>query len=112
MRHVDNVASMYCLQDSMQAEAADLAKASFGATMLLAIGRVYSLQGEMGGSNLLNGFLAGMQQRSQSIKTQAKAALLAVKVGCDHALDLPMCRAASSEWAAVQLCCCTWTSSC
>lgn len=67
-------------QESMAVEAAELAKASFGATMLGAVGRVYALQGEIGGSNPLNGFIAGMRQRSQTVKTQASAALLAVKV--------------------------------
>ncbi|KAK9800240.1 hypothetical protein WJX73_004696 [Symbiochloris irregularis] len=91
--------------ESMGTEARELAQASWGVMMLTAIGRVYSLQGEIGGGNAFNGFIANMRQRGQTVKTHASMAMLAVKVfrvqarieKLDQPQDLPEADAAALE---------------
>lgn len=71
-------------------EANELAQASFGATMLMAIGQVYRLQGEIAGSNMFSGFVANMRQRGLTAKTNFSAVMVAIKVG--HAELHGLCR--------------------
>ena len=64
----------------MRGEAASLAQASFGATMLETIGRMYTMQADI----LLGGFFEGgikaWQQRGHTMRTALKATGLAIKV--------------------------------
>ncbi|KAK9865762.1 hypothetical protein WJX84_008412 [Apatococcus fuscideae] len=67
-------------QDMMRGEAASLAQASFGPTMLETIGRMYTMQADI----LLGGFIEGgikaWQQRGHTMKTALRATGLAIKV--------------------------------
>ncbi|KAK9826317.1 hypothetical protein WJX74_008417 [Apatococcus lobatus] len=67
-------------QDMMRGEAASLAQASFGPTMLETIGRMYTMQADI----LLGGFFEGgikaWQQRGHTMRTALKATGLAIKV--------------------------------
>ena len=78
----------HTVQESMGVEARELAQASWGIMMLSAIGGVYRLQGEIGGGNVVNGLLATMRQRGQTVKTHASMAMLAVKARLCRALAL------------------------
>ena len=64
----------------MRGEAASLAQASFGPTMLETIGRMYTMQADI----LLGGFFEGgikaWQQRGHTMKTALRATGLAIKV--------------------------------
>ena len=65
----------------MTQEAAELSQASFGPTMLGAIGRTYFLCGEAAAGSLLHRPWAVLQQQSHGLRTKITAAKLAIKVG-------------------------------
>ena len=67
-------------QESMLQEAAELSQASFGPTILGAIGRTYLLCGEAASGNLLQGPWASLRQTGQGVKSKVHAARLALKV--------------------------------
>ena len=67
-------------RESMVAEALELVKASYGETMLHAIGKAYEVQAKIYLGGVLDGSLAALKAQGQSIKSQFKAASLALKV--------------------------------
>lgn len=69
---------------SMMTEAQELAKASFGETMLHTIGRVYEAQAKIYMGGLFDGGLAALKAQGRVIKTQFTAASLALKVYQAH----------------------------
>lgn len=64
----------------MAAEAEDLAKASYGVTMLEVIGRMYVGQAQASLGSWFTGGIAAMQQKGQSIQTHFHAAKMALKL--------------------------------
>ena len=64
----------------MLQEAAELSQASFGPTILAAIGRTYLLCGEAASGHLLQGPWASLRQTGQGVKSKVHAARLALKV--------------------------------
>lgn len=60
----------YFLQESMAAEAAELANASFGEVMLHAVGRVYEAQAEIFLGNVITGSLAAIKSKGHTLKSQ------------------------------------------
>ncbi|KAK9815321.1 hypothetical protein WJX72_001695 [[Myrmecia] bisecta] len=67
-------------KESMQAEAAGLVMASYGSVLVKTIGRVYESQAEIFLGGLVDGTLAAMRSKGQSVKSQFAAASLALKV--------------------------------
>lgn len=67
-------------KESMAAEAAELANASFGEVMLHAVGRVYEAQAEIFLGNVITGSLAAIKSKGHTLKSQVQAASLALKV--------------------------------
>ena len=67
-------------KESMRIEAQELCKASFGGTILTTIGKVYERQAKMKLGNFFEGSVLALKGQGRSIKTQFKAANLALKV--------------------------------
>jgi curved DNA-binding protein CbpA len=67
-------------RSSMKEEANTLASASFGETMLRTVGRVYEVQARIQLGGMLEGGFVALKAQGRSIKSQFKAATLAVKV--------------------------------
>ncbi|KAG2485127.1 hypothetical protein HYH03_016114 [Edaphochlamys debaryana] len=65
---------------AMREEAARLAKASFGETLLHTIGKVYDMQADIIAGGLLGGMAAKLREKGHNVKTQFKAVNAAVKV--------------------------------
>ena len=58
----------------------ELADTSFGAKILLTLGRVYEMQADIFLGGIIDGTVAGMRSRMHTLKTQMSAAGLAIKV--------------------------------
>lgn len=67
-------------RESMAAEAAGLATASYGDLMLATIGGVYAQQAEIALGGIIDGSVAALRAKGQNIKSQFAAANLAMKV--------------------------------
>ena len=65
---------------TMRAEAEELRKASFGATMLRTIGVVYELQGRRREGNIIEDGITAVRERGHAIAQQARAARSALAV--------------------------------
>jgi len=68
------------LQESMAQEGQELAKASFGPTILLAIGKAYEGQAAIYLGGFIQGGLASIRQEGQSIKSKVQLGMMGLKV--------------------------------
>ena len=99
-----------CAQESMLQEAAELSQASFGPTILGAIGRTYLLCGEAASGHLLQGPWASLRQTGQGVKSKVHAARLALKVMLGilvHVWTQPG-GGGESQLASILMCCMWW----
>lgn len=62
--------ALHLRQDSMSAEAAELAAASFGEVMLHTVGRVYQAQADIFLGGLFEGSLAAIRAKGHSLRSQ------------------------------------------
>ncbi|DBA91090.1 TPA: hypothetical protein ACH3X1_016055 [Trebouxia sp. C0004] len=67
-------------RESMAQEGQELAKASFGPTILLAIGKAYEGQADIYLGGFIQGGLASMRQEGQSIKSKVQLGMMGLKV--------------------------------
>lgn len=65
--------------EAMTAEASEMVEASFGPTILQAVGRVYTLQADIALGNFFEGGLASLRQKGQAMRSQLNAAQQAFK---------------------------------
>ncbi|KFM28276.1 Chaperone protein dnaJ 10 [Auxenochlorella protothecoides] len=85
-------------RESMAAEAAGLATASYGDLMLATIGGVYAQQAEIALGGIIDGSVAALRAKGQNIKSQFAAANLAMKRARLEEASLPLMLEAM--WAA------------
>lgn len=67
-------------RESMAQEGAELAKASFGTTILLAIGKAYESQANIYLGGFIQGGLASIRQEGQSIKAKVRLGMMGLKM--------------------------------
>ena len=73
---------MHNLQESMEKEGQHLAKASFGPTILLSIGKAYERQAAIHLGGFFQGSLVSLKQEGHSIKSKVLLLLTAACTSC------------------------------